>query len=146
MEDNAPQIRGKCHYLIIDLPFINVIFWRKEQKRYCLTMISLCTLLNERSAYWTTSRWSTFRSSCPRTLRSEQRAPKRRGSFISSQGCALMEAHIYKTVWMQHAGRCSPAHSGCCCPSGLGSGPAVTSSLCLCYRWCMSSLGFPAFC
>lgn len=51
-----------------------------------------------------------------------------------------------KKVWMQYAGRHSPADNGCCCPSGPGSGPAVTSSLCLCYRWCRSSLGYPAFC
>ena len=49
-------------------------------------------------------------------------------------------------VWAQHAGRHSPAHSGCCCPSGPGSGPAVTSSLCLGYRWYRSSLGYPASC
>lgn len=60
------------------------------------------------------------------------------GSFASSlKGCALMEVH---------AGRHSPAHSGCRCPSGPGSGPAVTSSLSLCCRWCRSSRGHPAFC
>lgn len=42
--------------------------------------------------------------------------------------------------------RNSPAHSECCCLSGLCSAPAVTSSLCLCCRWCTSSLGCPSFC
>lgn len=42
--------------------------------------------------------------------------------------------------------RNSPAHSECCCLSGLCSVPAVTSSLCLCCRWCTSSLGCPSFC
>lgn len=42
--------------------------------------------------------------------------------------------------------RNSPAHSECCCLSGLCSAPAVTASLCLCCRWCTSSLGCPSFC
>lgn len=45
-----------------------------------------------------------------------------------------------------HIHRYSPAHSGGCCLAGLCSGPAVTSSLCLCCRWCASSLGCLSFC
>lgn len=44
-----------------------------------------------------------------------------------------------------HTGN-SPAHSGCCCPAGLCSAPAVTSNLGLCCKWCASSPGYPSFC
>lgn len=40
----------------------------------------------------------------------------------------------------------SPARSGHCCPWGLCWVPAATSSLCLCCRWCGSSLDCPSFC
>lgn len=65
------------------------------------------------------------------------------GSVNSCQGCSLMESHTHKNMYER---RCLPAHSGCCCPSGLCSGLAGGSSLCLCCRWCVSSLGYPSFC
>lgn len=44
------------------------------------------------------------------------------------------------------ARRHSRARSECCWTSCLCLGLAVTSSLCLCCRWCVSSLGYPSFC
>lgn len=72
------------------------------------------------------------------------------GSVDSFQGLSLTaRAHMQRHVWTRRARpvcRHSLARSECCCPSGLCSGPAVTSSLCLCCRWCASSLGYLPFC
>lgn len=69
------------------------------------------------------------------------------GSVNFCQGLSLMEAHTYKNMYAHsQIRRHSLARSGCCCPSGLCSVPAVTSSLCLCCRWCASSLGYLSFC
>lgn len=52
----------------------------------------------------------------------------------------------HRKAYMTATCRHSLAHSECCCLGGLCLGPGVTSSLCLCCRWCTSSLGYPSFC
>ena len=69
------------------------------------------------------------------------------GSVDSCQGLFfLMGAHACKNMYEGATRVNSPARSGCCFLLGLCSGPAVTSSLCLCCRWCASSLGYLSFC
>ncbi len=130
-------------------------FRKKDRQSAFLsdTSFSLC-FLNGRSAYWTESKWLTFQLSSLRAL-------WRALLFLSSAShcCWDQSTPVKASLWWKHTHmktcmnaacsqirRHSLAHSECCCPSGLCSGPAVTSSLCLCCRWCASSLGYPSFC
>lgn len=106
-----------------------------------------------RSAYWTESKWLTFRLSSLRALSFDGRCSfwalpliAAGSSRLLSRPFFLMGAHACKNMYEGATRVNSPARSGCCFLLGLCSGPAVTSSLCLCCRWCASSLGYLSFC
>lgn len=136
--------------------------WDRVKKKGALSILpdtsfSLC-FLNGRSAYWTESKWLTFQPGRLRALSFDGRS----SFFIWAQhliaagisqllsrplfdGSAHLETPPKKKSKVRTR-RHSLAHSGCCCPLGLCSGPAAAASLCLCCRWCASSLGYPSSC
>lgn len=65
---------------------------------------------------------------------------------LSSAPVSQMDAHTDLTEKKTKTQECSPARSGDCFLSGLCSGPAATSSLCLGCKWCTSLSGSPSFC